>query len=110
MESTRWVIFRESRTTGCVFGDGADTRKTETKIVIVPESLEDDYHEACVLEYESQDYSYKFSTRRLCVLDNYEILQLFGRWVKTFETSDFVFFKKDVEDIANPYNQQYKIC
>ena len=74
-------IYKEYKTTGCVMEDGADTRTTEAKFVLVPESQHELYGEDCVSEYENQDYSYRFESKLLLTLEEEDLSEITLKWI-----------------------------
>lgn len=69
-------IWKITKTTGCVFEDGSDTRKTDIEFVLINSDNEESFHESMAEEYGSQDYSYQVSCAKVCSLWDEELEEL----------------------------------
>lgn len=104
MEGYSFVIYEEWRQIGCVFEDGSDTRKSERKLRLIPKHSEELYLEDCADEYESQDYSYKFETKKICELDANQIMDIAYQLIGSFELSDTLNYKEKLQMISDKFN------
>ena len=100
MEGYEFVIYREWRQTGCVMEDGADTRKNEYKIRVIPKHQEEEYLEDCASEYGNQDYSYKFDTKLIAELDYDVVVEIAFKVIMATEEQDITNHKDKYQMIA----------
>jgi hypothetical protein len=104
MEEYDFVIYEEFRETGCVMEDGADTRKSKRKTLLIPKHQEEQYLEDCAEEYGSQDYSYKFDTNKVAELSYHQILEIAHKLIMALEIHDVVNDKEKYKQIAEKLN------
>lgn len=71
------VLYRETESYGRGSPeDESESWTTTSKLVIVPQEDDDDYQEHIASKYGDQDYSYRFSSKMLCVLTEEELQQM----------------------------------
>lgn len=104
VECYNWKVYKELRVTGCVMEDESDTRKYEEEIVLIADHQDEEYKESLVSEYEGQDYSYQFSTKKIAELNHHEILEIAYKWIMALELSDIVNDKEKFVRIATKLN------
>jgi hypothetical protein len=81
-----YTLYKEIRTKGTLYEDGADTRNTEEEYIFISDANEEEYKESLVSEYESMDYGYSFDCVKVAVFQDYEIEMLIDA-IKELEKS-----------------------
>ena len=100
MDGYKFAIYEEYRETGCEMEDGSDTRKSKKTTLLVNKHQEEQYNEDCADEYGSQDYSYKFDSKKIAELTYDQILEIAHKMIMAIELSDVVNDKKKYKEIA----------
>jgi hypothetical protein len=81
-----YTLYKETLTTGSVFEDDSDTRKTTETIVVVSEEQQTEYQDHKISMYENQDYSNQFDSQKigeLCIDDLYLLYKQLQEMDKT---------------------------
>jgi hypothetical protein len=71
-----YELIKKTETIGCVFEDGADTRKTTICFLLIPTDKKDEFGEYIASECGSQDYSYQVDFKTIGFFSELELTQI----------------------------------